>query len=158
MAEVSMVIESYSEEDAIRQGMLKFRKITKIEKVKRGFQPTNVKVVNRKQKGPKKWVTKFYIYSYQSKQITSDGKEIYVGLKLEAEGEKGKTEALQKAKELCMWLQKPMTVRVVKVLQSGSNVVGEVLPHGRVLGQYRITGIPKQAEEILQEEMKSGTK
>ena len=97
-------------------------------------------------------------YYKENKQIASDGKEIYVGLKVEAEVEKGKTEALQKAKELCMRLQKPMTVRVVKVLQSGSNVVGEVLPHRGVLGQYRITGIPKQAEEILQEAMKNETK
>jgi hypothetical protein len=134
--ETSITIQSYSEEDAIRQGMQQFKKVTKIEKVKTGFKPTNVKVVNHKQVGAKKWVTKFHIYSYQSKKGNK-----YTGMKLVGEVEAGKTEALKEAKNLCMEHQKPMTIRVVKVLQSGDNNVGEVLPNGGVLGEYKITGV-----------------
>jgi hypothetical protein len=141
--ETSITIQSYTEEEAIRQGMQQFTKVTKIEKVKTGFKPTNVKVLNHKQTGAKKWVTKFYIYSYQGKQNNPDGKAQYVGMKLEAEVEAGKTEAVKLAKDLCIERQKPMTIRVVKVLESGDNVVGEVMPNGGVLGEYKITGILK---------------
>lgn len=141
--EMSIVIKSYSEEDAIRQGMSQFKKVTKIEKVKTGFKPMNVKVLNHKQIGSKKWVTKFYIYSYQGKSVDAQGKEAYTGLKLEAEVSAGKTEALQAAKELCLELQRPLTIRVVKVLETGSNVIGEVVPNGGIMGEYKVTGVLK---------------
>lgn len=152
MSEISVVIKSYTEEDAIRQGMLQFKKVTHIEKMKTGFKPTNVKVLNQKQVGAKKWITKFYIYSYQAK-CSTNGSDSYVGLKLEAEVEAGKTEALQTAKELCMERQKPMTVRVVKVLETGSNVIGEVIPNGGILGEYKITGVPRGTGTITKDEV-----
>lgn len=147
----TITIKSYSEEDAIRQAMLQFKKVTNIEKIKTGYKPNKTKVINKKTDGSKKWVTKFYLYNYDTKGITNDGNEVYTGMKLVGTVDTGKTEAIEKAKELAIDTQKPVTIRVVKVLESGSNIVGEVLPNGGIMGEWNVTGILR-SQGILQKE------
>lgn len=158
--ETSYLIEAYTEEEAIREAMCQFKKVVHIEKIKTGFAPKEVKLDKAKNKGKKTWVTKFYIYSFTSKQISQDTIS-YTGLKfIEAMDGKNQADALKRAEELTLKENKPMTVRIVKVLESGSNIVADVFPHKGIKGKWKITGTLRtegtlrkvDIEEIIKEE------
>src|SRR5205085_838581 len=96
-------ITAYTEEDAIRQAMAQFKKVEKIEKIKAGFKPDKAKVYDKKM-GVKKWVKKFYIYSFESKGMMPSGEEVYMGMKLLEMMDAGSTkaEAVTRARELAI--------------------------------------------------------
>lgn len=146
-------IEAYTEEDAIRQAMFHFKKIIQIEKIKSGYSPQKCKVMDYKFNGAKKWVTKHYIYSFDAKAYDREGKEIYSGLKLMGATDKGKIAAIKEARSLAITEMKPMTIRIVKVLEDASNVVSDVVPNDGIRGRWKITGTPRTSGVIRQHDV-----
>jgi hypothetical protein len=72
-------------------------------------------------------VTKDYVYQYDYKYQKPDGSVVYKGMRRVGETDE-KTGAVQLARSIAIETQQRMTIRIVKVLDNGDNIVADLEP------------------------------
>ena len=90
--------------------------------------PTMCTNDDRKVQGTRTWITRYYIYQCQEINLDpATGEEVYIGMRFVTDAE-AKLEAIKLAKEYTLQTQLPHTIRIVKVLESESNIVSNHWP------------------------------